>query len=144
MMSENQERIQEQPKTRITRITMGRVYNLGNYENQRVEISVDIANGDNPANVFKNLQGILSNLRAKSGVEQYQVRRAHEVLAKPEADLSDYERSILESSRECVAKANEAAARRQAAQAALATLEYTFEHKDHKLDWEDEDDYGDD
>ena|ERR1051325_1368874 len=138
-MSENQEPIQEQPKTRVTRITMGRVYNLGNYENQRVEISVDISNGDDPANVFKNIEGILGNLRAKSGVDTYEIARARRILSVPESELDEDDQKRLPRAKEVMEKLEQAKARREAARAALSMIDHSFEHKDHKLDWQDED-----
>ncbi len=129
-------------KTRVTHINVGRVYNLGNYENLRVELSVDIAPSDDPTKVFRSIENILRDLRAKSGVDRYDLHRAKEALAKPESELDEYEQKKLKSYREYVAKHEASLARRQKAREALATLDYTSEHKDHKLDWDD-DGFGD-
>lgn len=139
-MSEN---IQEQSKTRITRISLGRVYNLGNYENLRVELAIDVAEGDDAASVFKNASAILANLHAKSGVDSYDKARARRILAIPEAALDEDDRKRLPWAKEITEKFEAAKARRLAARAALSTLEFSSQYKDHKLDWEDEDDYGD-
>jgi hypothetical protein len=130
-------------RTRVTRLHVGRVYNLGNYENQRVEITVDIAEGDDPGRVYRNLEGILANLRASSGVSSYNLARAREVLAKPDAELNEAERGMLDDYRDRVAKVESAKQRRQAARDALSTLNFTTEHVDHKRDWDDDDYYDD-
>jgi hypothetical protein len=52
------------PGQRITRLTVGRTYNLGNYESLRIELSWDLAGQDSPANVYRALRSQLDQLRA--------------------------------------------------------------------------------
>ena len=143
-MPEGTELTTFEEKTRVTSLHVGRVYNLGNYENQRVEITVAVGADDDPARVLRTLEAILGNLYAKHGLMGHYVREAQAVLAKPEEALSANEREMLPKLRERVEKAEEAKRRRQAAREALSTLDHTSEHKDHKLDWDDDDYYGDD
>jgi hypothetical protein len=127
-------------KSRVSRIHVGRVYNLGNYENERVEVTVEIGSQDDPSRVLRSVENILADLHAKSGIMGHNLRQAESVLAKPESELSTYAREEIPTYREWVAKRDAAAARRLAAREALSTLEYTREHIDHKEKWEDEDD----
>lgn len=128
-------------KSRVTSIHVGRVFNLGNYENERVEITVAVGSEDDPGRVLCTMESILGNLRAKHGVDSYYLRRSRDVLAKPEAELTDDEREELPKHRERVAKVEAAKARRAAAREALSTLNFTSEHIDHKDKWDDDDYY---
>jgi len=123
-------------KSRIRTLHVGRVYNLGNYENLRIELTVDVGTEDDPAKVLRAVQRILGDLRAKPNVDGFELQRAKAALATPEAELSEYEREKLPRYQEVVDKWKEAMARRKAAAAALSTLEYTYQHKDHKEDWD--------
>ncbi len=126
-------------KSRVSRLNVGRVYNLGNYENMRVEVTVDIGLEDDPARVLRSVQNILTDLQAKHGVQSYELSRAREVLAKPESELDETEKLNLSSYRTKVAKYEEAMGRRTKAREALSTLNYTSEHRDAKDGWDDED-----
>jgi hypothetical protein len=125
-------------KTRVTSIHVGRVYNLGNYENQRVEITAAVGADDDPGRVLRTLETILNNLHAKHGIMGHNVTQARTVLAKPESELSEYEREELPKYRERIEKVEEAKRRREQARAALTTLDHTDEHVDHKRDWDDD------
>jgi predicted RNA binding protein with dsRBD fold (UPF0201 family) len=128
-------------KSRVSRIHVGRVYNLGNYENMRVEVTVEIGTDDDPGKVLHSVENILGDLRASAGVDDWQLSRARRILAKPEEELDEDDRQRLDGAREAVAKVEAAMLKRQAAREALTTLNYRSEHKDHKEDWEDEGDY---
>jgi hypothetical protein len=130
-------------KSRVSRIHVGRVYNLGNYENLRIEVTVDIGTEDDPGKVLGSVKRILNDLHAKSGVDSYRLKTAKEALAKPEAELDEFDKDRLDHFREIVAKVERAKKRRAAAREALLTLNYASEHRDAKEDWEDDDDYYD-
>ena len=126
-------------KSRISKIHLGRVYNLGNYENIRYEISVDIGVNDNPAEVLIRLEKILKGLYLKSGVSGYELRQFEELMAKPEDQHSEYEKKSLPSLKEKYERHEKAKRIRLAAREPLATLNASSEFTDHKLDWDDED-----
>ena len=136
-MSEGQELSTFEEKTRVTSLHVGRVYNLGNYENMRVEVTVQVASGDDPGRVLRTLEGILRDLRAK-GPDSYEVSRARRALEKPEAELDEVDLKRLDKYRQVVAEHEAAMQKREAARAALSTLEYSTEHIDHKDKWEDD------
>lgn len=128
-------------QTRVTGIYVERLFNLGNYENIKYGVRVEIAQGDDPGRVLVNLENILEDLRASSGVSDYVLERAKRELAKPEAELEalePYEKDKLEDYRRYVQQDEDARERRRKAREALATLNYTSERKDHKEDWSDD------
>jgi hypothetical protein len=50
----------------ITRITIGRLYNLGSYEHIRYELSVEIPQGESAATVMMGMENVLSALNPKT------------------------------------------------------------------------------
>jgi hypothetical protein len=124
-------------RTRVTSIAMERVFNLGDYENIKYNIRVEVAHGDDPTRVLVSLENILNNLRAKSGVSDYMLERAKRALEKPESELTESEKVSLDDYRSYVQRDEDAQMRRRKAREALSTLDYTNEHKDHKRDWDD-------
>lgn len=124
--------------TRVSRITIGRLHNLGNYEHVRYEISVDVGKSDEPGEVLIGLEKILDNLQARSGVAEYEVRNAREVLAKPEGELSDYEYRRRDEYAEKIEKYEAAMSKRQKARDALNALNGSVNYVDAKLSWEDD------
>ena len=125
--------------SRVTSISMKRVHNLGNYENIQYEVTVEVGEKDDPGKVLTTLERILEDVRAKSGVEGYQLRRAQEVVEKPHKDRTDTEKQNLKSYKEMLRRHSDAMKRREKAIAALATLNYTSTHNDAKQNWDDED-----
>jgi hypothetical protein len=125
-------------KSRVQSIHVERVYNLGNYENIKVGVRVDVGTNDDPGLVLACLERIFNDLRADSGVDRYELRRSERILSKPEADLDEDDRKRLDQSREYMGRHEAAKERRRKARQALATLNYTSQYKDHKEDWEDD------
>lgn len=138
-MSEATELTTLEEKTRITSLHIGQVYNLGNYENMRVEVTAQIASTDDPGRVLRTLERILGDLRAETGVSSWDLKRYREILEKPESELSSLEKDNLDLYRARIAAHEAALHKREAARAALSTLEYSSEHIDHKDKWADED-----
>ena len=125
-------------KSRVSRIHVGRVYNLGNYENERVEVTVDVGMDDDAGRVLRSVENILADLHATCGIMGHNIRTARTVLAKPEEELTASQRAELPTYRSWIEAHDAAAARRLAARNALSTLDYSREHTDHKEKWEDE------
>lgn len=130
-------------QTRVTSIVVERLFNLGNYENVKVGVRVEVCHGDDPGRILASLEQILEDIRAKSGVSDWELERAKRTLAKPEAELEaldEYEKKKLNDYRDYIRRDEEARERRRKAIEALSTLDYTREHKDHKEDRVDDDD----
>lgn len=74
---------------RVSRVTIGRLHNLGNYEHVRYEVTVDLDPGTCPASVLRELEDALNGLSPKQPVSDYEVLNATRTLAKPEPTLAD-------------------------------------------------------
>lgn len=131
----------ENENTKISKITIGRLHNLGSYEHIRYEISVELGADDNPASVLLNLEQVLQDLQAKSGYSSYGIQKAKAVLAKNASELDKWEVENLELYKSRIAKHDEAMKRREAARQALTDLGGSSIYKDAKLDWEGDEDY---
>jgi hypothetical protein len=125
-------------QSRVQSIYLERVYNLGNYENIKVGVRVEVLGDDDPGLVLASLERIFNDLRASSGLTSFDLNRAQRILAKPEADLDEDDRKRLDQCREYMRRHEEAKERRRKARQALASLNYTSQYKDHKEDWEDD------
>lgn len=75
------------PGPRISRITMGRLHNLGNYEHIRYEVTVDLPPGTSPSSVARELEDTLNALEPKQPVSDWDLRQAMKTLAEPEPTL---------------------------------------------------------
>ena len=125
-------------RSRVESLHIERVYNLGNYENIKVGVRVTVGQDDDPGRVLASLERIFNDLRADSGVDKFELRRAERILATPESDLDEHDAKRIDQSREYIRRDTEAKERRRRARQALASLNYTSQYKDHKEDWEDD------
>jgi hypothetical protein len=125
-------------QSRVESFYVERVFNLGNYENIKYGVRISVGRDEHPGLLLASVERILNDLRADSGVDKYELSRAKRILAKPEAELDSLEKKNLVGYREQIRLDEEAKERRRNARQALAALNYTSEHKDHKEDWEDD------
>jgi hypothetical protein len=128
--------------TRVSRITIGRLHNLGNYEHIRYEISVEVAPGNNPALVLSRLENILNNLRVDSGVSEWDLRRAKENLAKSDAERSDNDRYNLTAHQATIYQYENAQKRMALAREAFQLFGGVSVYTDAKQDWDDDEYWG--
>ena len=69
---------------RISKITVGRLYNLGNYEHVRYELTVEVKEGESAATAIIGVEKILAGLKP---IERCGVPEEHEIeRAKREVD----------------------------------------------------------
>ena len=76
----------------ITKITIGRLYNLGNYEHIRYELTVDVPLGESPATAIIGMEKILTALDPKrpEGVRTpAELRRAEVIISNIENDTEE-------------------------------------------------------
>lgn len=137
------------PKTKITRLTVGRLYNLGNYEHVRYELTVDIGEGRSAALALRNIMRVLKAANPKSPVASYDLESARKKLEDPQswhknvADPKERKKLIKEmvrSAKELVRSWDAWVARRKAAERLLDDIGASKVHKDAKLTWGDDDD----
>jgi len=131
-------------QTRVTHISLKRVWNLGNYENRQLECSVEIAPGDNAGAVLQTLENIFTDLYAKPVASEYTLAQARTQLAQFEQQEEPFTEAQKKKIAELKATLSEHEAvlqKRQNARDALSTLNYTESHIDHKDTWDSPDDY---
>lgn len=138
-------------KTQIRRITIGRLYNLGNYEHVRYELSVEIGEGRSAALALRNTLRLLKAVNPKPPVASYDYERAKSQIEKPD----DWHKNIVDKdeqtrlrkhmvveAKKTVKKFETWVKRRHAAELVLDDIGGTKVFKDAKLSWSDDDDYG--
>lgn len=125
-------------KSRITQITVARLYNLGNYEHVRFEINAEVPKGGSPKQTLFDLAAIAQRLKPVK--KPYDYDNMVKTLNKVSEELSEYEKSNIEEWRERV---KEYAALKECQRAALDMLEAiggTSKRTDAKKDWRDDED----
>lgn len=144
-------------KTRITRITIGRLYNLGSYEHVRYELTVEIPEGESPTAAVLGMEKILEGMKpvkTQCVDSEHEIkRREAEVLKVETLSPEQWEREYghcagtreeviqryRKSYNEAVEKREAALARASRARALFDDLGGAAEWKDAKLDWDDDD-----
>lgn len=148
-------------KTHINRITIGRVYSLGNYENIRYEISTEVAPGDSAAKTLIALERIVCLLapERQAGVQseaqifsaRMHLENMRRDLRKLGAEKFKQNHGFFEGTpREYITRCSDSVAKDMAkrqkwqknaakARAALDRLGGSVTRKDAKLDWEPDD-----
>ncbi len=82
--------MKEKPKSKLTKITMARLYNLGHYEHVRFELSAEVPKGGSAKQTFLDLGAILARLRPIE--KPYNYERAKEALKKLPEELNEVEK----------------------------------------------------
>ena len=125
---------------KVTRIAIGRLHNLGNYEHIRYDVTVDLTNGENPGLIIHRLEKLLGALKPIK--EDWDYKRAKEILSDPEKVKDEPARNV-EIYQQRVATHDKAVARRERALVLFGALGGASQFTDAKDKWED-DDYWDD
>lgn len=146
----------------VSRITVGRVFNLGNYENVRYELSVDVPAGESPATALVALENIISALLPKTsthsrdelerelrrigemrlclqrgGEEEFKRVHGFHIVGTPD----EYIQRCQESYEKNVAAREAWEAKSKKARQLLDDLGGAAVWKDAKQDWEDDSDF---
>lgn len=140
----------------ITKITIGRLYNLGNYEHVRYEITTEIKDGESAATAIKGMESVLAGLSPleKAGIVSQQeiTRRMREIEEMKKIPVAEWERRYghcagtpseviqryEESLEEDVSKRDIALKRAREARELFDDLGGASAWKDAKLNWNDE------
>lgn len=145
----------------ISRVTVGRVFNLGNYENVRYELSVDVPAGESAATALVALEKIIGALTPKGSPiseaelkrDKLQIEEMHRCLSNdgpdafkrinawhmagkesPEEYIAMREATLAENSKKLEAWK----AKHEKARKLLDDLGGAAVWKDAKQDWEDD------
>lgn len=140
----------------ISKITVCRLFNLGNYEHVRYELTIDVAPSDLAATAIVAAERILEAMKPLSKqclkTEHELARMADEVAKMKTMPVVDWQRRYghctgtaeevikryQESYDEDLTKFNEATARATRARQLFDDLGGAAQWKDSKLDWEDD------
>lgn len=140
------------PGPRISRVTIGRLHNLGNYEHVRFEVTVELPAGTSPASVIGELERTLDELDPKPPVDYWTLDRARMVLSEPpvtastrgdddppfgESDMQRQARRKAEAA-ETIAKYQQWRELHDQALARFNQFGGASAHTDAKRDWDDE------
>ena len=145
---------------KVTKITVGRLYNLGNYEHIRYDITVEIQPGESPATAMIGIEKIMAGLAPQKtwGVHSYgELEREGSHLKEMAANLTtmdeaafreryghfvgtptEYHTRCMESHTADVVKRAKAVQRAATARKLLEDIGGAATWKDAKLDWEDD------
>lgn len=136
-------------KTKVTRLTIGRLYNLGNYEHIRYEITVEIGEGRSASLALRNTMRILRAANPKPPVSSFDYESAKKRLEDPESwhknvtPVSERKKRIKEmvaNAKNTVKRHDNWMARRKVAESMLDDIGATRVFKDAKLSWGEDDD----
>ena len=139
----------------ITKITVGRLYNLGSYEHVRYELTVEVKDGESAATAITAIEKILSGLAPLKGIKsdlELKQKRV-EIERMKVMPLVDWERQYghyagtaaevikryEEAQAEEIIKAAFVKSRALIARQLFDDLGGAAQWKDAKLDWEDYD-----
>jgi hypothetical protein len=141
----------------ITKITIGRLYNLGNYEHVRYELTAEIPEGKSATIAVLGMEKILAGMKPVRTLcvdSEHEIKRMHaEVLKMEGLDADHWQRDYghCVGTREEVIERyktsyNKAVEKREAALALASRARALFddlggasEWKDAKVDWDDAD-----
>jgi hypothetical protein len=145
----------------VTKITIGRLYNLGNYEHVRYDLTVEVKDGESAATAILGMEKILAGLAPlknacikSAGELQRLANEVEEMKTMPVVDwerryghckgsaaevIDRYQKSLEEEA----IKSQAAIDRARKARKLLDDLGGAAQWKDAKLDWDDYNDEGD-
>lgn len=145
----------------VSKITVSRLYNLGNYEHVRYELTAEVPQGESPATAIIGLEKILAGLSPKTSTHsRAELARVRKSLEAKRAELREigeerfrreyggFEGTAEEYLARCEAslKENEASrdaweARSAKARKLLDDLGGAANWRDAKSEWDDDGDY---
>lgn len=126
----------------LSRITIARLYNLGNYEHLRYELTLDVPPGEDPLSVLHAGHAAIEALRPIPVPDN--VTWARRILSKQASDLTAQESLRLEECRRVVAVHEENEAKRRDRLKLFTSLGGAEQFKDAKSSWADSYDEQDD
>ena len=153
-------KVGEGGQVNVTKITIGRLYNLGSYEHIRYELTVEVSQGESPATALLGMEKILTALNPKTATltraelerEKHRLEELHKKLSDDGPDEfrrchghfvgtpEEYIERCEQSHAENVARRDAWEAMSEKARKMLEDLGGAANWRDAKLDWED---YGD-
>ena len=122
---------------RISRLSIGRLCNLGNFEHIRYEVSVEIPEGADVTKTLTTIETALNTLAVRAP-DGWTYRHAVEALAKPRSEWTTVDLDNEASHREIVKRMEMWKAKQEYARAVLGDLGLSSQFTDHKEKWDDD------
>ena len=126
------------PQARVSKIIVGRLHNLGNYEHVRYEIAVDIPEGASAAAVMADIENVLGDLDPKEPCSDWDLQRAQEALKKPASEMDQSDLNNIPMHKRTVEKWEAWRKGQKAARAHLDALGGSVSYVDAKDTWDDD------
>lgn len=108
--------------SQVSRITVARLFNTGNYEHVRYEISVDLSAGADPGKALTELEETIESLNPGRYSETLEVMEARRKLAKPVSELPEWEIGNIPIYKKRVEEAEATQERKRLARERLSTM----------------------
>ena len=124
-------------KSKVTTITLARLYNIGNYEHIRFELSAEVPKDGSVKQTLLDMGAILARLRPIKPPYNYAL--AKEVVSKLPEQMTEAEKGRLEEFVEIVRDHESAKALRCEALNKLDDIGGSSKHTDAKASWDDND-----
>lgn len=122
---------------KVTSLSVSRLYNLGNYQNVKFDLTVQIGPGESASQTFCNLTWILNQLRP---LKTPDCQASYEQAIKlPEEQQSEYQKQHLQEWADQMSTWAEKKRRRSEAVAAFDALAGVSKYTDHTRNWDDDD-----
>lgn len=115
-------------KARISRITAARLFNTGNYEHVRFELTVEVPDGSDPAEAFASVTEILNGLRPVTPHSRSVYERAKAELARPASELQLWQLQNIPEHKATVESFEKAEADRASIMAKFSALGGSTQH----------------
>lgn len=122
---------------RVSRISIGRLCNLGNYEHIRYEVTVEIPEGADVTKTLITIETALNTLAVRPP-DGWAYRHAVETLAKPRGEWTSIDLQNEASHRVNVKRMEDWKAKQEYARALLGDFSLSSEFTDHKEKWEED------
>lgn len=126
------------PKARVTSVSISRLYNLGNYQNVKYDLTAEVPKGAGAKRTLLELMYILQMLKPTRKPHCWD--EATKAEKKLPSELSEREKMHLQEWQEECGAYRRHCMEREEAVSALDTLGGVSFPKDAKLTWEDRDD----
>lgn len=133
-------------KARVTRVGIGRLYNLGNYEHIRYDLTIEIPEGADALDAVSKMRQILRALKPVKA-KGYEDRKAETLLAMSPQERDEQIRDgnhrleDFDAAAEIVARRSVVKAKREAALKLFNDLGGESVYTDHKEQWDDDNDW---
>jgi hypothetical protein len=124
---------------RVSRVSIGRVFNLGNYEHVRYEVELQIQEGCDSAGPFQDLMDLIEDLNPRTGFSEGSIAEAQRIVNMPPDKVPQWERENIGVYQARLAEHAKAQQRRVYALQVIDQLGGNVRYADAKENWDNDD-----